>query len=657
MSLYYNITMNTYMEFSPEISIALVGCVSTGKTTLLNALFLNKYSDMKIKRTTMLPQVYHEIRTTTKVLKTAKMINQETSAINNEIIKKTENGDNLEYKDCKQIDFYVQPIEHMNVLRKGVKFAVYDIPGLNDVRTKSTYFEWMKNNFYKFDIIVFVIDVMSAINSSDEMDILNMLCENTSLMFRKHAKLIKMINVVNKCDNMTFDGINPIPAEDYDDLFAQVTTTIKQKYEEYKIMDICTNDKNPIVIPMCTKDAFIYRMLKNNQSFISEITDDQISTIGVNAIGKRFLKDFKTKVYRRKAVEKILSEDLATADDSILMSGFGQFQNILKSLLEDAQQYDIVCRNMALELGMLDSMTFDNYADILMKYDVLCGNVQKMEIVFKVSSSRSLLNTFTATIKNKIRTFCDSILSTYDETMLPDKIIACYDFISKFSKQLQNTIFYDVVKPDIEQTFEMCRRRIISLYTTKYINDVTFDIKLFEIMTNNMSNATCDIYKSSKLLLNNTNVKIPIDICELGELMIYIKECYVANLIDSVSLQYILCQLLVRTYQSPSWTNVDMLSSYSNLCELSRGLTLKSITAITLYAEQLISLKGNIIDIGVENWIDGERVNKCLEQCFIDCISICEPTHDDASTNSIRIICTKKKNTDSDVDTPVKHSD
>ena len=41
-----------------SIRIALVGCVSSGKSTLLNSICVNQYEDMKRKRTTMLPSVY-----------------------------------------------------------------------------------------------------------------------------------------------------------------------------------------------------------------------------------------------------------------------------------------------------------------------------------------------------------------------------------------------------------------------------------------------------------------------------------------------------------------------------------------------------------------------------------------------------------------------
>ncbi|ARF08481.1 hypothetical protein Catovirus_1_531 [Catovirus CTV1] len=42
------------------IRIGIIGPVSTGKSTFINSLFGKTYSQMKLRRTTMIPQVYHE---------------------------------------------------------------------------------------------------------------------------------------------------------------------------------------------------------------------------------------------------------------------------------------------------------------------------------------------------------------------------------------------------------------------------------------------------------------------------------------------------------------------------------------------------------------------------------------------------------------------
>ena len=43
-----------------SINIIIIGPVSVGKSTLTNLLFVEQYSDMKIKRTTAVPQIYTE---------------------------------------------------------------------------------------------------------------------------------------------------------------------------------------------------------------------------------------------------------------------------------------------------------------------------------------------------------------------------------------------------------------------------------------------------------------------------------------------------------------------------------------------------------------------------------------------------------------------
>ena len=43
-----------------QINIAILGAVSAGKSTLLNSVFSETYSQCKIIRTTMVPQVYYE---------------------------------------------------------------------------------------------------------------------------------------------------------------------------------------------------------------------------------------------------------------------------------------------------------------------------------------------------------------------------------------------------------------------------------------------------------------------------------------------------------------------------------------------------------------------------------------------------------------------
>jgi GTPase Era involved in 16S rRNA processing len=46
------------MSTMENIKFAIIGCVSAGKSTLWNAISSDTFSDMKRKKTTMLPQIY-----------------------------------------------------------------------------------------------------------------------------------------------------------------------------------------------------------------------------------------------------------------------------------------------------------------------------------------------------------------------------------------------------------------------------------------------------------------------------------------------------------------------------------------------------------------------------------------------------------------------
>ena len=91
-----------------SIRIGLVGCVSSGKSTLLNAICVNEYEDMKIKRTTMLPKLYME---TNQDIYDNDIERNKIYKENKEINKKIYNGDiELNEANCKVIEYIIPQI-------------------------------------------------------------------------------------------------------------------------------------------------------------------------------------------------------------------------------------------------------------------------------------------------------------------------------------------------------------------------------------------------------------------------------------------------------------------------------------------------------------------------------------------------------------------
>jgi hypothetical protein len=159
------------MIHSPErlsFRIAIGGCISSGKSTLLNAICTKTYSDMQRKRTTMTPQIYCETDSQLDPVY-LKEIRDENKDCNQAIYKK---GSDLTLSDIKPNIYPIPRIPDFTTFHEQCYLDVYDLPGLNDSQTQGVFFEYIEQNHLDFDMIVYIVDVCSALNTTDEMNIL-----------------------------------------------------------------------------------------------------------------------------------------------------------------------------------------------------------------------------------------------------------------------------------------------------------------------------------------------------------------------------------------------------------------------------------------------------------------------------------------------------
>ena len=260
-----------------NINIAIVGPVSAGKSTLMNTLFINKFSEMKIKRTTMQPQIYIETY---------------NNIISDDILLKNTNC-NKNYYNEKNIK--IEPIYHnVNKIRdfvelnKNISFVIHDLPGLNDSSTDKEYFNYINNNFNLYDIIFFVIDINSSLNTSDEIKILDTILRNIREQKDKFNKEILLYVIANKYDNEN---------EEYNEMIEQANKIISEKI---KLMEL--ENFTAKLIPMSLETAYIYRMNKYNPS--KNLDLKYIDRIGNDNFGKREWKKMneteKRKMNKRR---------------------------------------------------------------------------------------------------------------------------------------------------------------------------------------------------------------------------------------------------------------------------------------------------------------------------------------------------------------------
>ena len=310
-----------------NINICVVGGVSTGKSTILNAIFCEKLTECKIKRTTMVPTVYIENENDSPNLDNPEFIFSKIAQKNADIIAKTESGDKVSDQEYTELQFNVGKLD-INILPDSY-VNVYDIPGLNDSRTKSVYYEYLRKNFFKFNLVVFIVDIHSGLNTSDEADILRFIADHTRHQLDKNQKKIYTLVIVNKADDMQLkpDGENgelEVIGE-LGEMFAQVHNTVTGEFKAKNIADHLVG-----IIPLCAIDSYLYRMTQKHGARF-KLSEEQILKIGVNEQGKKFSR--MSKKAQETKVREIL-DNKEFVDTMITLSGFGRFEQLLATFLK-----------------------------------------------------------------------------------------------------------------------------------------------------------------------------------------------------------------------------------------------------------------------------------------------------------------------------------
>lgn len=311
-----------------NINLCFVGGVSTGKSTILNAIFCEQLTQCKIKRTTMVPTVYVENENDYPHLTPPETIFHTIEEKNDELIQKSEGYSILNKgnaTDYSELMFNVGKLD-INILDKSY-VNVYDIPGLNDARTKEIYYQYLQDNFAKFNLVILLVDIHSGLNTSDEIDIVNFITKNTVDQKETHQKKIYTLVVVNKADDMQLvdeEGDELEMTGQMREMFEQSDTLIHKMFQERNVSDQLVG-----VIPLCAIDAYLYRMVKKHGDRF-KLTPEQILKIGVNDEGKKFSK--LKPATQEKKVNTILSNQ-TFIHDMIKLSGFRRFESILHDFL------------------------------------------------------------------------------------------------------------------------------------------------------------------------------------------------------------------------------------------------------------------------------------------------------------------------------------
>ena len=534
-----------------NINLCFVGGVSTGKSTILNAIFCEQLTQCKIKRTTMVPTVYIENENDATNLDKPEHIFDQIAKKNQEIIEKTETGAQVSEEEYAEIQFNVGKID-INILPDSY-VNVYDIPGLNDARTKSVYYKYLQKNFFRFNLVVFIVDIHSGLNTSDEADILNFIADHTKLQLNSNNKKIYTLVVVNKADDMQL-----IPESEDDELeitgelgemFDQVDNTVTEAFRLRNIADHLVG-----IIPLCAIDSYLYRMTQKHGSDF-KLSPEQILKIGINENGKKF-STLKPKTQETR-VREILN-DKEFVSTMIKLSGFGHFEKLLHSflsqnntgkqiridnLLYELRKYTPLQEFTAKRLEELDLVAYllDQYFQIfraIVKIDADIGKALIADAMHSIVDTvrKHIQTTLSAPIPISIvestvlyyDTFRDKILTPYFtvEEMYPKFI--CDLVVNKLDDILNTSQLSPFI---INRAIGVCA--LMGILTTAIFE------KLNAAVVGNVNRFSAFIHNFGDMKRDN------------DEYLLYIKQCSKFNVDTTLFLRFVvLSRLCYKSYYS-----------------------------------------------------------------------------------------------------------
>ena len=297
-----------------QLNIAVVGSVSAGKSSFINSLLAESKCAAHIKRTTFLPHVYHENNSLNNTTYDGKQLEQDY--INNPSIL-----------TLKEIHYNIKQIQNFVKFNDNTSITLYDLPGLNDSKTSELYYTYLSNTFHKFDIVLWIIDVNSAINTSDERDICTKLVHNIKQNYDNHGIVTKLIILLNKCDEMSFVNGQLVLDNDIKIMSDQARGIINEIMTEFKY----TVEFD--LVPISSHNTYIYRKLQTDQ--LDSLETPFLNKLGYNEYPRiqwnSFTDDEKVSKIKNMFNKEVIQHRM-------MMTGFNEFKTIFQTKYIDMYQ-------------------------------------------------------------------------------------------------------------------------------------------------------------------------------------------------------------------------------------------------------------------------------------------------------------------------------
>jgi predicted GTPase len=472
------------------INICIFGPTSVGKSTLLNALFVKQYSDMKIKRTTAVPQIYHEypIKKHDVVELLLKDVIIKNREVNDHFIKKTQSGEIMKYEEIKELKYFVPSVMDLIKLHQHVLLRIYDMPGLDDKDNKKIYHEYLTNNFHNMDVAIVIFDINSSLNTAGEVEILELAINNIKNNNVKFNINVELIILINKCDDMllTKDKIefeNEEHQELYDQAKDTINNSIKKLYPELKYH----------ILTISCEDAFIYRMFKADSKV--QLDAKQMNKFGINEYGKAKWNKLEQEEKKIKIKELLSQFD---HKERMTMCGFEAFKQKLINIFTAEKQYEFIVHHIKYELYDTKESESVDITDKLEKFNLLKNKLTQITKLFEYSKNEKIKKLY-GTYSSQFNDFIEKYIIKYNEKHIQPIISnnideKTFDIGIAIQKVLKQAITYFGIISETIKKNAITNNEGLNKYYIKKLNDT--------------NNTLTDIFGTIDKLIENKYEKI-----------------------------------------------------------------------------------------------------------------------------------------------------
>lgn len=421
--------MTTSLDKRISIKCVVLGCVSAGKSTLINSMLISQLSNTKKRRTTMVPQVYLE--TDTNDTNDINQILEDNNKSNKDILDGTVT---LTNENCNEVYHKINKLYNVFTLPSGIYLDIYDMPGLNDSTTEDIYYNYIKNHFEIFDIFLIVVSIEESFNTSGSIKILDTISKYSK---EYPDKRVNICIVANKCDELIIKkDTNELDFmdEEYVEMFEQIEREVNKRFEP---IENITYD----ILKLSAEDSYIYRMYKNDPKVVLEQT--LMNKFGLNEYGKRVWNKLNDDQKKNKIYEFLNKGDI---NECLKLTGFPKFRNYLQNTINYTRQFEIITTNIQRNINNIPDYTDQYETNITDLYDEYINLSEKMYNIYRAKCKLSDTNPLLELVNNHLHKNFEKRMTSYTYVISTPVLFTYYNDIKIKIKNTCNTLL-SLIKP------------------------------------------------------------------------------------------------------------------------------------------------------------------------------------------------------------------